>query len=214
MEHILLVISTHCTLQKIDPSLRLVVDLERNMKAMQSPAYARKIKLTNLQQMAKTIAFLQENGIGSLEELSSLKTTVQEDYMAAHEALLKTDSRIRKVNILIRNYGQYLSHKQVYQDYLQAKNKQQFRSEHESELLLYEGARKVLKDEYGSSRFPALKTLTTEKQALQQERNRLYEEESIARRRLQEMNIIEKNVHAVLEISASEPERDSSEKSL
>ena len=214
LEHILLVISTHCTLQKIDPSLRLVVDLKRNLKAMQSPAYAMKVKLTNLQQMAKTIAFLQENGIGSLEELSSLKTAAQEDYTAAHEALLKTDSRIRKVNILIRNYGQYLSNKQFYQDYLQAKNKQQIRSEYDSKLLLYEGARKVLKDEYGSSRFPALKTLTAEKQALQQERNRLYEEESIARRRLQEMNIIEKNVHAVLETPAPEAERNPTEKSL
>ena len=214
MDHILLVISTHNTLQKIDPSLRLVVDLKRNLKAMQNPAYARKVKLTNLQQMARTVAFLQENGIGSLEELSALQRAAQEDYNAAHEALLKTDSRVRKANILIRNYGQYLSHKQIYREYLQAKNKQQFRSEHESELLLYEGARKVLKDEYGSSRFPALKTLTVEKQALQQERNRLYEEESTARKRVQEVNIIERNVRVVLEIMASEPEREPNEKSL
>lgn len=213
MEHILLVISAHRKLQKLESPLRLVVDLERNIKAMQSPAYARKVRLTNLQQMAKTIAFLQENGIGSLEELASLKATAQTDHALLHETLLKTDSRIRKVNILIRNYGQYLSHKRTYQEYLQTKNKQQFRSEHESELLLYEGARKVLKDEYGSSRFPALKTLKDEKQALQLERNRLYEEESAARRRMHEVSIIEKNVHAVLEVEP-EAEHDIREKTL
>ena len=136
MDHILLVISTHSTLPKIDPPLRLVVDLERSIKTMQNPTYARKVKLTNLQQMAKTVAFLQENGIGSLEELSALQAAAQEDYASVHEALLKTDSRIRKVNILIRNYGQYLSHKQTYRDYLQAKNKQQ-RGQHDKTAAFF-----------------------------------------------------------------------------
>ncbi len=203
IDNLLLVINEHHKPQNLGTPLQLVVDLEQNIKAMQNPAYAHKVKLTNLQQTAKTIAFLQENGIDSLEQLSALNVAAQRDYSTAHEALLQTESRLKKVNILIRNYGQYLSHKMVYQEYLQAKNKQQFRSKHESELLLYEGARKVLKDEYGTTRFPALKTLRVEKQELQRSRNRLYEEDSATKTRLRFLVLVEQNVQAILQMDTS-----------
>ena len=41
--------------------LRLVVDLQDNVTARQSHAYAQKVKISNLQQMAKTIAYVQEH---------------------------------------------------------------------------------------------------------------------------------------------------------
>ena len=45
-------------------SLRLVVNLQDNVKAMQSEAYARKVKISNLQQMAETLVYVQEHGYG------------------------------------------------------------------------------------------------------------------------------------------------------
>ena len=41
--------------------LRLVVNLQTNVKAMQSPAYAHRVKLSNLQQMTNTIIYVQEH---------------------------------------------------------------------------------------------------------------------------------------------------------
>ena len=38
--------------------LRLVVDLQSNVKAMQNSAYARRVKITNLQQMANNIMYV------------------------------------------------------------------------------------------------------------------------------------------------------------
>lgn len=45
----------------IKSDLRLVTDLQQCVKAQQSEAYARKVKLSNLQQMAKTLAYVQEH---------------------------------------------------------------------------------------------------------------------------------------------------------
>lgn len=39
----------------IKSELRLVTDLQKNVKAMQNQAYARKVKIGNLQQMANTL---------------------------------------------------------------------------------------------------------------------------------------------------------------
>ena len=51
---------------------RLVVDLQNCARAKASHAYARKVKMSNLQQMAQTICFVQENGIDTQAELNGL----------------------------------------------------------------------------------------------------------------------------------------------
>lgn len=53
----------------IKSDLRLVVDLQNNVKARQSRAYAQKVKISNLQQMAKTIAYVQEHHYDTKENL-------------------------------------------------------------------------------------------------------------------------------------------------
>lgn len=65
--------------------VRLVVDLQTCAKAQASQAYARKIKLTNLQQMAQTICFVQENNIDTRENLN--------DALLMKENLLQSISR-------------------------------------------------------------------------------------------------------------------------
>ena len=65
--------------------LRLVVDLQSCAKAQASRAYARKVKLTNLQQMAQAICFIQENDIDTQQELNQL--------LSSKENQLKTSDR-------------------------------------------------------------------------------------------------------------------------
>ena len=48
-------------------NLRLVVDLQNCIKAQQNTRYAQKVKISNLQQMANTLIFLQDNQINSLK---------------------------------------------------------------------------------------------------------------------------------------------------
>ena len=51
--------------------LHLVVDLQSNLKAQQSAAYARKVTLSNLREAAKTLCYIQEHGYDSREELEA-----------------------------------------------------------------------------------------------------------------------------------------------
>lgn len=50
---------------------RLVVDLQNCIKTQQSRAYARKIQISNLQEMARTVVFLQEQDIATLDALDA-----------------------------------------------------------------------------------------------------------------------------------------------
>jgi len=58
--------------------LRLVVDLQTYAKAQASRAYARKVKMSNLQQMAQTICFVQEHGIETRMDLELLRLSAQQ----------------------------------------------------------------------------------------------------------------------------------------
>ena len=71
----------------IRSDLRLVVDLQNCIKAQQSRAYAQKVKISNLQQMAKTVAYIQENGFDTRE---NLQTTYDSITLQMHDARQKT----------------------------------------------------------------------------------------------------------------------------
>lgn len=178
-------------------SIHLIVDIEANIKAQQNRLYAQKVKVSNLQQMSKTLAFLQENGIETLEELNRLLTSTQSDFDDKRIALKITEDRLKTVNLLIKNSGQYLAHKQIYGEYLKAKNKKKFREEHESELLLYEVARKELKRLIHGEKVPSMKQLRSEKEKLTKRKNQEYEDYSFARAKLRELQTIQSNVNAL-----------------
>lgn len=179
-------------------TIRLIVDIEANIKAQQNRFYAQKVKVGNLQQMSKTLAFLQENGIGTLEELSQLLSSTQTDFDEKRVALKITEDRLKTVNLLIKNSGQYLANKQVYGDYLKAKNKKKYREEHETELLLYEAARKELNQLTNGKKVPSMKQLRSEKETLIQKKNQEYEDYSFSRAKLRELQTIHTNVHMIL----------------
>ena len=68
-----------------DKRIRLVIDIENNIKAQQSAGYERWAKIHNLKQAAKTFNFLTENKI---EYYSDLEQKIA-DIMTAHDAAAK-----------------------------------------------------------------------------------------------------------------------------
>lgn len=74
--------------------LRLVVDLQNCAKAQISRAYARKVKLTNLQQMAQTICYVQEHGYDNLEDIERESEMTSEAINRISATIDKTQEQI------------------------------------------------------------------------------------------------------------------------
>lgn len=110
--------------------LRLVVDLQENVKAQENLAYALKVKISNLQKMAETLVWVQENNINDLAELNNLCKTAQANAQAAYERLSQAEDELYKTNEQIHYAGQYLSTKEVQQQLTKAILKKKFRAEH------------------------------------------------------------------------------------
>lgn len=111
----------------IKSDLRLVVDLQNCAKAQTSAAYARKVKLSNLQQMAKTVAYLQEHGYDTEEDLEKALEEAKSQTTDMRKALRSTEGKLKQVNEQIHYTGQYLANKSVYRQFVNSRNKKKFR---------------------------------------------------------------------------------------
>ena len=74
--------------------------------------------ISNLQQMARTVAYVQEHGYDSYEKLSDTTDAIQSKMAKARSDAKFTEAKLKKVNEQIRYLGQYLSTKSVYGDFL------------------------------------------------------------------------------------------------
>ncbi|MBQ3755673.1 MAG: relaxase/mobilization nuclease domain-containing protein [Oscillospiraceae bacterium] len=180
------------------PFVKLIVDLQAIAKAQENPKYAQKVTVTNIQEAAKTLLFIEENGIKNREELTDLLELAGKDKNEKHEKLKATEARLKTVNLLIKYSGQYYANKKTYSDYLRAKNKAQFRAEHDAEITLYEAARRQLKELSGGEKIPTLQHLKEEKESLTPLKNEQYEEFSFARAKHKEIQTVVANLDKVL----------------
>ena len=124
----------------IKSDLRLVVALQTCVKAQQSRAYAQKVKISNLQQMANTIVYVQQHGYDSYDDLKKARDELSAKMSDARNTAKSTDADLKLLNEKIHYLGQYLSTKAAYIAFLQAGNKKMYRSAHQDEIARYEEA--------------------------------------------------------------------------
>lgn len=147
----------------IHSELKLVVDLQAYAKAQSSVAYANKVKLSNLQKMAETILFVQQNGFDSIEELEETLEETSKLEKDVDKEIRAIKMQQRNLNEQIRYMGQYLSTKDIYSDFLQSKNKRVFMERNRDSLARYTKAKQYLKGIYSEERFPSINQLREEK---------------------------------------------------
>ena len=183
----------------IKSDLHLVVDLQKCVKARESAAYAQKVKLTNLQQMAKTVAYIQEHGYDTREELENTFSEIKNLAGSSRKTLKSIENRLTEINEQIHYTGQYLCNKSVYAQFQKSRNKGQFRKEHSSEITLYETARNFLKEYSADGKVPSLKTLKAEKELLLQHKKDAQDRYRYYKDHQKELKTVCSNVAAILE---------------
>ena len=182
----------------IKSDLRLVIDLQTCIKAQQSEAYAQKVKLTNLKQMAQTVAYIQEHGYDSLDDFHATLDQASDQTSASRKSLKDTEQQLKDMNEQIHFTGQYLAYKNVYADYRKSRNKEKFYEEHQAELSLYDTALRTLKEKSGGNKLPSMKALYAEKDRLVELRNRQREDFFNHRDYERELRTVSANIDMIL----------------
>lgn len=178
--------------------LRLVVDLQTNVKAMQNQAYAQKVKISNLQQMANTIIYIQEQGFDTQEDLKQKLSVENSKLSVAQERVSNLTAELQSVNEQIHFTGQYQKHKRTYSAFFKSNNKKKFREEHSVEIATYEEARNWLMKHFPERKFDSLSILKTRRLQLREQIQREKELVHFLKKYCHDLNTADKNVTDLL----------------
>ena len=177
--------------------LRLVTDLQDCVKAQQSWAYSRKVIISNLQEMARTVAWIQEQGIETREELTQRYHDAQEQLAAFQNRCTELNIELQAINEEKTLLGCYLANKKVYGEFLKVEDKAAFRHEHTEQIDGYEDAVRRLKEIY-PNHFPTMKALKEQKAGLVKERNVVNAQLKNSSKRAKELETASYNVDEIL----------------
>ena len=188
----------------IKSDLRLVIDLQTCIKAQQSEAYAQKVKLTNLKQMAQTVAYIQEHGYDTRADFNAALTNAESQTSLARKKMKDTEQQLKNVNEQIHFTGQYLAYKDLYAQYRKSRNRNKFYEEHKAELSLYETALRVLKEKSNGQKLLSMKSLYQEKDRLTELREVQRSDFYSHRDQERELKTVDANIDMIL---GKKPER-------
>lgn len=130
----------------------------------------------DLEKYIESYQFLKEKNITSISELKESISALRDKNYKTTRAIKDTEKKTNDRVQLIDQAEKYLKHKDIYKTYTKIKKSKQedFYNEHTAEIILFESARKYLKEHLGESKTLAISKWKSEVTALKKEKNSLY----------------------------------------
>ena len=187
----------------------LLIDIENSIKAQQSAGYERWAKIENLKRAARTMVFLDKNGIAKYADLEQKITELQDAGEKTTAALKDAERRLSDLALLIKNMETYKELRPLYAEYRKSRDREKYLRGHESEIILFEAAAKALKAAGVSGKLPDIAKLKADYKRLTEEKDGLYSEYGKLKKRLREYDAVKQNIDSILR-PTREQEQDKS----
>lgn len=171
----------------------LLVDIQTKLSEGKSEGYARWAKRYNLKEMSKTLIFLQENKIGSIEEMRQRVDAATAHYHELGDSIKAAEKRLAEIAVLKAHIINYARTRPVYDAYRKSGYSKKFLEEHREQITLHKAA-KVAFDEASLKKLPKVKELDAEYSALLSQKKAAYPAYRKARDEMQELKKAQKNV--------------------
>ena len=178
--------------------ISLMIDIENSIKAQQSAGYERWAKVENLKRAARTMVFLDKNGIARYEDLERKIAVLQDANNQTSTTLKDVERRLSDMALLIKNITTYKDLKPIYDEYKKSRDKEKYLRGHESDIILFEAAAKALKAAGVSGKLPDPAKLKAEYRRLSAEKDQLYAEYGKLKKQLREYDAVQQNIDSIL----------------
>ena len=172
---------------------QLLVDIQGKMAEGKSIGYKKWATKFNLKEMSKTLLFLQEQKIGSAEELRERAAAATERYHAMGDSIKAAEARLTEIAVLKTHIINYAKTREVYAAYRKAGYSKAFLEAHREEITLHKAAKAAF-DEAGLQKLPKVKALDAEFAELLTKKKAAHPDYRKARNEMQELVRAQKNV--------------------
>ena len=200
----------HRPRQKQSPKekpFNLLVDVQAKLAEGKGSGYARWAKKYNLKEMSKTLIFLQENKIGSIEEMQERIDAATARYHELGDSIKAAETRMAEIAVLRTHIVNYARTRPVYDAYRKAGYSKRFLDTHREEITLHKAAKTAF-DEAGLKKLPKAKDLSIEYAELLKKKKEAYPDYRKARDEMQELMKAQKNVEMFFAEEKSTTEKE------
>ena len=172
---------------------QLLVDIQAKLAEGKGGGYERWAKKHNLKEMSKTLIFLQEQKIGSADELKELADAALSHYHELGDSIKAAEKRMAEIAVLKAHIINYAKTRPVYDAYRKAGYSKKFLEEHRTEITLHKAAKAAF-DESNLKTLPKVKELDAEYSKLLTEKKARYPDYRKAKEEMQELLRAQKNI--------------------
>ena len=143
-------------------TLQLIIDIQNSLKATENISYKKWAEKFNLEQMSQTLIFIEKHQLTleSLENMATQKPIVLKNIKGEIEAV---DKKLQQISLFQRHIGTYGKTKEIYKQFKQSGNSEQFKQETQKAIADHEAARAYFNEQgygFGSgNKLPTIKEL-------------------------------------------------------
>lgn len=177
----------------------LLVDVQAKLAEGKNIGYARWAKKYNLKEMSKTLIFLQEKKIGSIEEMQERVDAATTRYHELGDSIKAAETRMAEIAVLRTHIVNYAKTRPVYDAYRKAGYSKRFLENHRAEIALHKAAKTAF-DKANLKKLPKVKELDAEYSKLLTDKKVAYPDYRKAKDEMQELFRAQRNVELFLSL--------------
>ena len=190
-----------------EQKFQMLVDIQAKLADRKSMGYARWAKRYNLKEMSKTLVFLQEHKIGSVEEMQERVDAATARYHELGDSIKAAETRMAEIAVLRTHIVNYARTRPIHDAYRKAGYSKKFLGAHREEITLHKAAKTAF-DEAGLKKLPKAKDLSIEYAELLKKKKEAYPDYRKARDEMQELMKAQKNVEMFFAEEKSTTEKE------
>lgn len=186
--------------------LNLLIDIQEKI-INKGAGYERWATNYNLKQMSKTLLFLRDNDIQSIEDLEEKVTSSVDAFNNLSTEIKSKESRMAEIAVLRKHIINYSKTRDVYVEYRKAGYSKKFFEAHREEITVHKAAKQAF-DDLGIKKIPKVKELNEEYYRLLTEKKEISKVYYDKRTAMQEMLKAQRNVKKFIENEQKSNEKD------
>ena len=176
-----------------EQKFQMLVDIQAKLAEGKGAGFARWAKQHNLKEMSRTLIFLQENKIGSIEEMQERVDAATARYHELGDSIKASEKRLAEIAVLKAHIINYAKTRPVYDAYRKTGYSKHFLETHRTEITLHKAAKAAF-DESNLKTLPKVKELDAEYSKLLTEKKARYPGYRKAKEEMQELLRAQKNI--------------------
>ena len=176
-----------------EQKFQMLVDIQAKLAEGKGAGFARWAKQHNLKEISRTLVFLQENKIGSIEEMQERVDAATARYHELGDSIKAPEKRLAEIAVLKAHIINYAKTRPVYDAYRKTGYSKPFLETHRTEITLHKAAKAAF-DESNLKTLPKVKELDAEYSKLLTEKKALYPGYRKAKEEMQELLRAQKNI--------------------